>query len=211
HASDPDAKKTFARVMTYVVLALSFIFFAFTFFIPDIVRLEIGGHNFIHPKYWDGLGIVPVVMMGYLFLGISTNLSAGIYIRKKTRYLPVVNVTGAVANVVLNYTLIPKFGIAGAAWATLLSYLLMAVFLYMVVEKIYPIEYEKDRLWKIFDVAALFGVAYHFLPIEGWAWALPVKIVLLAGYPVTLYALGVFRIGEIASVKSLFRSAGNSR
>jgi len=209
HASDPDAKKMFARVMTYVVLALSMIFFAFTFFLPDIVRVDFGGYNFIHPKYWEGLGIVPVVMMGYIFLGISTNLSAGIYIRKKTHYLPMINVTGAVANVALNFLLIPKFGIIGAAWATLLAYLAMAVVLYIVVEKVYPVEYEKDRLWKIFDVAALFLVVYHFLPLDS-VWSLPVKLVLFVAYPLALYSLGVFRVGEIAAVKALFRVRGKS-
>jgi len=203
-ASHPDARKMFARVMTYVVLALSVVFFVFTFFLQDIVRLQIGGHHFIHPKYWEGLGIVPVVMMGYLFLGISTNLSAGIYIRKKTRYLPMINVTGAVANVALNFLLIPKYGIAGAAWATLLAYLAMAVVLYFVVNRIYPVEYERDRLWKIFDVAALILVAYHFLPNES-AWLLPAKLVLFILYPLALYSLGVFKVGEIAAVKDLFR------
>jgi len=209
HASDPDAKKMFARVMTYVVLALSVIFFGFTFFIPDVVRLEFGGHHFIDPRYWEGLGIVPVVMMGYLFLGISTNLSAGIYIRKKTSYLPLVNITGAVMNVALNFLLIPKFGIAGAAWATLLAYLLMAVVLYVVAEKVYPVRYEKDRLWKIFDVAALILVAYHFLPPDT-AWALPVKAALFISYPLILLALGVFSVGEITAVKNLFGGRGNS-
>jgi O-antigen/teichoic acid export membrane protein len=208
HASEPDAKKMFARVMTYVVLIFSVIFFAFTFFLPDIVRIEFGDHHFIHPKYWEGLGIVPVVMMGYVFLGISTNLSAGIYLRKKTHYLPMINVTGAVANVGLNFLLIPRFGIAGAAWATLLAYLAMAVVLYVVVERVYPVEYEKDRLWKIFDVAALFLVAYHFLP-DDTPWTLPVKLLLFGAYPMALYSLGVFRVGEIAAVKGLFRRRGN--
>ncbi len=207
-ASKPDAQKMFARVMTYVVLALSVVFFVFTFFLPDLIRLQIGGHHFIHPKYWEGLGIVPVVMMGYLFLGISTNLSAGIYIRKKTRYLPMINMTGAAANVALNFLLIPEFGIAGAAWATLLAYVSMTVVLYFVVDRVYPVEYEKDRLWKIFDVAALILVAYHFLPLES-AWALPAKLLLFLLYPLALYSLGVFRVGEIAAVKALFRPRGN--
>ena len=202
-ASDPDAKKIFSRVMTYLVLGLSALFLAFVFFIPDVARFEIAGHHFIHPRYWEGLGIVPVIMAGYFFLGISTNLSAGIYIEKKTKYLPVVHIAGAAFNIALNYLMIPRFGIAGAAWATFLAYFAMAGILYLVTRRVYPVDYEWERIMKISAVAGGLLVTHYFLPVGSSLLSLAAKGLLLAAFPVILFLLGLFHADEIAAVRRL--------
>jgi O-antigen/teichoic acid export membrane protein len=210
HASDPDAKRLFARVMTYLVLALSALFLAFVLFIPDIARFEFAGHHVIHPRYWGGLGIVPVVMLGYLFLGISTNLSAGIYIERRTKYLPAVNIAGALVNILLNYLMIPRFGIAGAAWATFLAYFAMAGMLYLATRRIYPFGYEWGRLWKIAAVTAGFLLLSLFLPGSPPALRFVMQCLLLAAYPAALYFAGVFHREELAALGRLFkRGTGN--
>src|SRR5204862_3240041 len=56
---------------------------------------------------------------------------------------------GAAVNVAANYFLIPSMGMAGAAWATLLAYCAMAVMLYFIVQRVYPIRYEWERIMKI--------------------------------------------------------------
>lgn len=149
NASRPDAKILFSRVMTYFVLSASFLFLAVSFFISDIVKIKIFGRYIIHPDYWSGLDIVPIVLLGYLFNGIYVNLIAGIYIEKKTSYLPYITGIGAIANIAGNYILIPYFGIYGSAWATFISYFVMAVSLFFIVQKIYPIQYEYMKLIKI--------------------------------------------------------------
>jgi O-antigen/teichoic acid export membrane protein len=205
HASDPGAKPLFSRVMTYLVLALSALFLAFVFFVPDIARLEFAGRHFIHPRYWDGLGIVPVVMLGYFWLGVSTNLSAGIYIEKKTHYLPFINAAGALANVGMNFLLIPRFGIAGAAWATFLAYLGMAGILYAATRRVYPVDYEWDRLWKIVATAVALLLASLFLPEMGPLPGVIVKLLLLASFPVLLLLAEVFTKEEVAGLNRLLR------
>lgn len=205
HASEPDAKRLFSRVMTYLVLALSALFLAFTFFVPDVARLEVAGRHFIHPRYWEGLGIVPVVMLGYFWLGVSTNLSAGIYIQKKTHVLPFINAAGALANVGLNFLLIPRFGIAGAAWATFLAYFGMAGLLYAATRRIYPVEYEFERLWKVVAAAMAVLLAWLLLPGMGFVARTAASLLLLASFPVVLLLAGVFSKEEIAGLSRLLR------
>ncbi len=203
-ASDPDAKQIFSRVMTYLVLGLSALFLAFVFFVPDVARFELAGHHFIHPRYWEGLGIVPVIMAGYFFLGISTNLSAGLYIEKKTKYLPAVNIAGAVFNVGLNYAMIPRFGIAGAAWATFLAYFAMAGLMYVVARRVYPVAYEWGRIARISAVAVTLLVIHYFVPQESSFLPLVLKGFLLLAFPVVLHLLGVFHPDELSAAKRLF-------
>lgn len=211
HAADPEAKRIFSRVMTYLVLGLAWLFLAFVLFVPEVARLEVAGRHFIHPRYWGGLGIVPVVMLGYVFLGVSTNLSAGIYIEKKTRYLPFVNAAGALANIGLNYLLIPRFGFAGAAWATLLAYAGMAAVFYAVTRRVYPVGYEWKRLSKIAGAAAGLLLFHALLPDAGAVTGLVVKLLLLVAFPLVLYYTGTFGRDELEGLRRLVTKSGGAR
>lgn len=166
HAREPDAKEMFARVLTYFVLVMSIVFLLLTFFLPDLVRISIFGRHIIHPAYWSALGIVPIVLGGYIFLGIATNMIAGIYIEKKTHYLPFITFVGAAVNVGGNFLLIPEFGPYGAAWSTFLSYFAMALMQYVMVQRIYPIAYEWKRLAKIAASGGIVLTLYFTIPVD---------------------------------------------
>ncbi len=162
NAKDPGAKPLFAKVLTIFVGAASLMFIVLTFFIDNIVEtpLPFKGH-IIGEKYWQGLVIVPTVLFSYIFLGIYTNLMAGIYIEKKTRYLPLISGLGAVLNVIVCFVLIPVMGIMGGAIATLVSYVSMAVYIYYVSQRFYPVQYELGKISAILGVNVLaLGVFY---------------------------------------------------
>jgi len=200
-AKEPNAKEIFARVLTYLLLFMSAIFLVLTFFIEDIVKMEFFGKHLIHPSYWEGLSIVPIVLLGYVFLGISTNLSAGIYIEKKTYYTPPITFLGAIVNVGANYLLIPSMGMLGVAWATFFAYFVMTVALYVVVQRVFPIKYEFGRMFKIAFSVGVVLILYYFIPV-GFAEALW-KVGLLALFLGLMYAMKFFEGREIAIIKRL--------
>ena len=142
---------------------------------------------------------MPVVLLGYLFLGIYNNLIAGIYIEKKTGHLPLITAAGAVVNIAVNFALIPVMGMMGAALATLAAYLVMAGVLYLVVRRFYPVEYE----WKRIGIIALAGAAVfaaymyvpHPLPALLWKFLLVLLFVALLG------AFGFFNKEEVAGLR----------
>jgi O-antigen/teichoic acid export membrane protein len=140
-----------------------------TLFIDNIAMLQVAGHHLIGPRYWGGLGIVPIVLFGYVFLGAATNLSAGIYITKKTQWLPVVTFAGAAVNVVVNLLLIPVWGMAGAAWATFAAYAAQAAATYLVVRKIYPVKYETGRIVKISLAVGIILGLYYCIPYRSFS------------------------------------------
>jgi O-antigen/teichoic acid export membrane protein len=137
-----------------------------------------------------------------MFLGVSNNLVAGIYIEKQTKKLPLITFIGAGVNVVANFLLIPPMGIMGAAVATLLSYAAMAVVLYFVVQKIYRIEYEFERIVKI----AICGSAVFllYLLIKPEAYQLFWKSALLMLFVGLMYVMKFFNQAEISGLSRLF-------
>jgi len=211
HAGDPDAKPLFARIMTYFVLFMTTVFLVLSFFLGELVQIPVfWGHPLIAPAYWGGLGIVPVVLLAYLFLGIYNNLVAGIYIEKKTKHLPPITFAGAAINIAANYLLIPSYGIMGAAIATLLSYLVMAIVLYLVVQRFYPVPYELGRVARIAVAAgAVFAL---YLGVHPSSLTILWRCGLLLLFGALMYWMKFFVPSELHAVKILFsRRSGDIR
>jgi O-antigen/teichoic acid export membrane protein len=210
HAGDDDARPLFARVMTYFVLIATGVFLILSFTLADVVRWPLfGGHSIIDPRFWEGMDIIPVILLAYVFLGIYNNLIAGIYIEKKTGKLPLVTFTAAGLHVVANYLLIPPFGLMGAAFATLVSYVVMAGMMYIIVQRFYPVHYEIVRLGKIALAAA---IVYAGSVFAGTGMtALLIKVGLLPVFVVLLYLMRFFEPGEWAAALRLVRRIPTGR
>ncbi len=164
NAKDENAKEIFAKVMLLYIVVASLIWFSVSLFIPEIIHLELlPGKFLIGEKYWSGVGIVPIILLGYLFHGIYVNFQAGIYIKEKTKFFPYITFSGAIVNLVINILFIPKYGIWGAAFATLFSYLTMALIAFIFSNKTYPIIYEYKKITSIFVLIILsFTFLYLF-------------------------------------------------
>jgi O-antigen/teichoic acid export membrane protein len=171
HAKDADAKTLFSKVFTYFMAVLMFVFLSVSLFVEDIVRIQVFGKYFIHPDYWGGLSIVPVVLLSYIFTGAYVNFVVGIYLEKKTKYLPYVTGAGGLINVAVNFWLIPRMGLMGAALATLASYVAMAIGMYAATQKYFAVPYEWKRILKLFALTALVYAAASLVELEPASWS----------------------------------------
>ncbi len=198
-----EAKEVFSKVLTYFLLLTGFIFLAVSFFIDDIVRFRIFGLTVFGPNYWKATQIVPLILLSYIFYGVYVNFLVGIYLKKKTQYLPLITGLGAASNIIGNLLLIPRLGMMGAAYSTLGAYLLMALLLYFFTQQHYPIGYEYGRVAKIGGVcSALFflGRLGTHLYLPPWGFGV-YKIALLIFYPLSLLSLRFFHPTEIDKIK----------
>ncbi len=101
--------------------------------IPLIVVFSLTAPHLLNilatPKFEAGTVIIPYVATSYLVEGALVFLGAGLYLFKNTRVLMFSSGAATLVNLALNVVLIPKFGIVGAAIATVISILLFG---YMV-------------------------------------------------------------------------------
>jgi len=202
NAKDPNAKQIFSKVLTLFIIFTSFVFLTASVFIEDIVKLKLPFNVYLIGKaYWDGLSIVPVILFSYLLYGIYINFMAGIYIEKKTKYLPLITGAGAIANIVFNFILIPNFSYMGAAIATLVSYLIMLLGIYFVSQKHYPVNYEYKKIGTIFLLLGVITVLYYYsITIVLVPWYL--KIIFPMSF---LLLISLFRIINFSSLKKLIK------
>ena len=197
-----NAKAVFSKVLTYFSLGGAAVFLVIALYINELVRIRILGKPIFGEQYWSSTVIVPVIMLSYLLYGIYVNFLVGIYLKKKTNYLPLVTGSGAVVNIALNLLLIPVIGMMGSAWATFGAYLTMAVLLYWIAQKAYFVSYEWGRLTKI----VLAAVVVFFLP--RWFPALSGdvgKAFVLLLFPVLLLLQGFFTPEERRSLQRVLR------
>jgi O-antigen/teichoic acid export membrane protein len=112
-------------------------------------------------------------------------------------------VTGAAAavNVVLNLVLIPRYGMMGAAVATIAAYTTMFAGMSWWSQRIYHVPYQ----WRRVVTAVLAGIA---LTVVGkLIGGLPVAVLLSLAYPVALLPLGFYLPAERKAIGARLRLA----
>ncbi len=200
----PDSRNLFARILTYFAVGGSIIFLGITFFIAYLVMPRVfGGKSLIPSVYWAGLSLVPVVTLGYLFDGIYINFLAPVTLAEKSEYVAYAAALGAAVNVGTNLLWIPRWGMMGAAFATLAAYASMAAFLFLLGRRLYPVPYEWKRLLHLSGIVALILVLAHSLGIGVNEGRLGLRVVLLLLFPATLYLTGFFNEEEKRTFKKL--------
>ena len=194
HRDEPHAKDLFARVFTVFTAVCGAIFLITTFFIDDLVRMPFIGGRFINPEYWDGMTIIPIIMIAYFFNGVFINMAAGLHIQKRTAFFPVATSIAAVISVVATWLMVPSYGMEGAAWAKVAAYLVSAVMLYVFVQRIYPVKYEWGKVLWILMLCGIvwFGTGYVELirELSGDNLVFPLGDILIQLAGIAVYIAG---------------------
>ena len=153
YAHNKDAKAVYADMMKYFVIAISLIFLVIMLYL-DVVILMIG------KDFREGVNVIPILLMAYMFLGMYYNLSVWFKLTNNTKYGAFMAFAGAVITVVMNYLLIPVMGYTGSAWATFACFGSMLLISYLLMQKHYPIKYNLVKISAYLLVAlAVFGIS----------------------------------------------------
>ena len=108
--------------------------------------------------YWEGIEIVPILLLANLFLGVYYTQSVWFKKTNKTYMGTIITLIGLVTTVAGNIIFIPKYGYMACAWSFLASSSVMMILCYLGGQKFDPIPYR----WK----AGLFYIVLGFLCIE---------------------------------------------
>lgn len=113
------------RTATRYVLLVAVPLVGFTSLLSlDFARILLG------PAFHSGHEVMPVLVAGLSLWSLAQYGHKGFELESLTTYLALMTTVAALGNALLNALLIPRYGLAGAAWATLLSYLLYAAFVF---------------------------------------------------------------------------------
>jgi len=138
HYKETETPQTIGDILCYfLILVLPLILFI-GIFSPEIVSL------ISTPEFHAAALLIPWLALSVVLMNIYV-FSPGLGIAKKTHVVALINVIAAVVNVLLNLMWVPKFGMIGAAWATLCGAVVMASMYFWLGNREYTVSYRKWR------------------------------------------------------------------
>jgi O-antigen/teichoic acid export membrane protein len=136
-------------------------------------------------RYSEGRVVIPLIIFGRVFYGALNLFAAGLYLSKRTRTLMSGVVICAFLNLALNLILVPRIGIAGAAWATVISSVLIAIGFQFAGRSTLEVRFPLRHALKCSAMALAMYVAVTHIELSNPVLGLAVKIACGA----LLYAL----------------------
>lgn len=138
---DKNNHKTYAVLMDIFVICNCLIYMGL------MVNLQWISEKYLrNPLYYEGIEIIPMVMLGALFLGIYLNLSIWYKLSDRTRVGLYISLIGAAITIGINFIFIPEFGYWASASAALITFTSMMIISYIWGQRVYPIHYHVGKL-----------------------------------------------------------------
>ena len=198
--NDKDAKEYYARMLTYVVYGSSFLALGLSILVEDVLRI------IATAKYWEVATIVPWLALSAVFDVANPTLGVGISLLRKSYLSPIIVAVAALSNVVLNFLLIPKLGMKGAAIATLISYIVISCLRYFISDKLMHIDYEWGRVSKIVILATILFFISKLIIIERPIISFLVKMPLTLVLPFLLLLVKFYDEKEKLKIQEIIKN-----
>ena len=173
-ARESNSRESQAQVMKY------FIIFALLAFLVVMAYLDILKY-IISPGYWEGLRVVPIVMMGEILMSIYFNLSFWYKLTKKTWWGAVFSAIGCAVLLAVNIIFVPKVGYMACAWGSVAGYGVCVLLSYFVGRSKYPVPYPLKAIAGYFVLAlGLYALSVWLRPAStGWSLVLNTGLLLV--------------------------------
>lgn len=189
-----DADTVFARLFTYVMLGTSFVSLGLIVCARPALRKLAG------PAFQDAWVLVPVLVIAYYLRSISEFMRSLFLEAGRPGIDAITTWIGAAVCIGAYAALIPKFGVWGAAYATLIAFGVLAAISIVWSYRLRHYSVEGTRLVKIAAASAATGGIWLLSHKFGSSFGALVfsAAVSLAAYPLTLWVLRFPTPGELA-------------
>ena len=154
---DRNSAEMQAKVMNYFIIFTLLAFMAVVAYLPILKYI-------IKSDYWEGLRVVPIVMMAEIFMGIYFNLSFWYKLTDQTWWGAIFSAIGCIVLLAINIIFVPQVGYMACAWGGFAGYGVCMILSYLVGRKKNPIPYDlKSALFYIVITLILY-TAIAYLP-----------------------------------------------
>jgi O-antigen/teichoic acid export membrane protein len=208
-------KRMVSRSSTYFMAFNGILLTLVGFYLPLVI------HVLLNRNFWSVGPTTFVLTLSVALYNLYFIFWIGANVAKKNRLIPVITLVASGVNVGLNFLLVPQYGMWAAAWSTVIGFGILAVLVYFISNKWYPIPYEWRRLITILVATVLtLGAGWTI----GWVAGVNVNdslVSLILGslamtpalivFPLVLWAGRFFTPGETQKLRGLARRFGGRR
>ena len=188
NADQADSKAQFAKtasiyfVCTFATAILGLLY------APEIIWLF---SLWSSSSYTESATIMQIVLFGFVAMAVFLAVNQPLLYEQRTGLLASISGFGLAVNLVANWVMVPRLGIYGAAFATVIAYLAISLLTLTVMRRIYQFEWNGVQNLVLSAIFVLFGSTVFFLPNVPLLWVQPIKIAIFI-----LFLLAtLFRVG----------------
>lgn len=187
---DRNSPETLADGMKYFIIFSLLAFLAVWFYLPILKHL-------IGRSYWEGLDVVPIVMMAEIFMGIYFNLSFWYKLTDQTWWGAIISAAGAAVMIAVNIVFVPSAGYRACAWGGFAGYGTAMVLSWAIGRNKYHVPYDVRSILGFTLLAAVLAGISEFISsraagIPEWA-QVGINTVLLVVYCIPLARNIIFK------------------
>ena len=149
------------------------------------------------PAFYAAATIVPIIGFALVLDGMTFMVKVGILITKKTYFRTITIFIAAAINIGLNFLLIPRFGMVGAAWATLGGFLVQVVLTLFFSQRLYHVPFPWVKIGTITTGAVLTYLLAVSITFDSVFASIAFKTAVMPLYPLALLASGLFAPADV--------------
>ncbi|MDR2840936.1 MAG: polysaccharide biosynthesis C-terminal domain-containing protein [Paludibacter sp.] len=172
---DKNSVQAYADAMKFFVIFSLLIFLGMVLYI-DVIKYAIA------PEYWSGLGVVPIILVSFIFQGIFFNLSLWYKLSDRTMVGAIISIIGTIVIVAGNLWLVPRYGFYGCAWAEFACYGLIMLISYFWGRKVMPVPYNLKSIGFYLIVAIAIYIVSQNINYNSLITNLFLKSILLIAF-----------------------------
>ena len=197
-AKEENARNVYANVLRFFLIAT----LALALFLSNFSKEDV--HFATTPAYLNAYQVVGILAVGQVVGQGYYILSIGLGVTKKTVYLSITQLIGLAITLLLDFVLVPRIGMVGAATAPLVGDLLSAVWAYQMAQRSFPVPFEWGKISKIVLISIVLMLIGTNLNTGRLVVNIALEVVItFACYPVLLYFTGCISKAEVGAIGKL--------
>ena len=181
-----NARYLYQKVFIYTSSILILTGLCISLFTKDLLRIM------ADPSFIDAYKIVPIIVVAYIFQAWTKYCNMGILLENKTMQIAYGEMVGVIAITLAYFTLIPRYGIYGAAWATVAGFVARFIWTNMKSMQLYNMKLP----WARISLIAFAATVIYFLSMLS-----PEDIVasILFRFTLVIVFIGIFFMMPVLS------------
>lgn len=146
-----------------------FLIFTLLAFLCVVGYMDILRH-LIREDYWEGLKVVPIVMVAEILMGLYFNVAFWCKLTDRNLWNAAFAFAGCIVLIAVNVWGIPKYGYMACAWGGVAGYGTALLLSYIAGQHFYPIRYPLRSIGIYVLLTALFFTVMVLVPKDWPAW-----------------------------------------
>jgi len=157
HENNLKSKKLIIDSFNFLAFMYMFLGLFIIYFSEEAIKL------LTTPEYYSAIKIVPVYMFYYFFSIYGYLSMSQLTITENLKFILPGSILGAIANILLNVTLIPEYGVLGASFASCVTSFITQISLFYYGNKYFKLPIELKKIVLIYILLLIHTVIFYVL------------------------------------------------